>query len=116
MIKADTLVETAAPTGIWFRKFWSIVFGVTGIVSPLAQEGDALATLLRTGSTRPTLSTRSVSHIGGSSRPVNNREGEAEEVPLERFNAYLREEEQADDEAHYDDTQFLDEVEIQYVE
>lgn len=66
------------------------------------------------GSTRPTLSTRSSGHIGSTSGQSNL--SDAEEVPLERFNAFLREEGRADDEAHLDDTQFVDEVDIQYVE
>ena len=69
-----------------------------------------------TGSSRPILSTRSESHVAGSSTRARHAEFDAEEVPLEQFNAHLREEEQPDDDSHLEDTQFVDEVEIQYAE
>ena len=40
----------------------------------------------------------------------------AEVVPIEKFNAFLREEERPDNETHLDDKQWLDGIEIQYVE
>ena len=68
------------------------------------------------GSSRPTLSTRS----GHASRsPRNDSTGNQEdivELPGEALNAHILEEENLGDEAHLDDTQFKDEVDLQYVE
>ena len=68
------------------------------------------------GSTQPTLSTRSGNASAAGSSRAQHHNAEVEEVPFERFAAHVQREEPADDEAHYDDTQFVDEVEIQYVE
>ena len=68
------------------------------------------------GSSRPTLSTRSASLAGGSRNGNQQHDLDAEEVPLERFNARIQEEEDVDDQGHLEDTQFEDEFEIQYVE
>lgn len=38
------------------------------------------------------------------------------EVAAEHFHAFLREEERPEDETHLEDTQWLDEMELQYVE
>ncbi|KAG0575077.1 hypothetical protein KC19_VG316100 [Ceratodon purpureus] len=69
------------------------------------------------GSSRPTFSTRSGN--ARSSPRVGTSTGveeDPEELPVEAFNAIVREEENADDDAHLDDNHFEDEVEIQYVE
>lgn len=68
------------------------------------------------GSTRPILSTRSVPRASSSSMGNRVLGLDAEEVPVEHFNARVQEEEPADDEAHLEDTQFVDEVDLQYVE
>ena len=69
-----------------------------------------------TGSSRPTLSTRSVTHASGSRSGIRQADMDAEEVPPERFMAHVQGEEEADDEGHFEDTQFEDAVELQYVE
>ena len=68
------------------------------------------------GSTRPTLSSRSGPALNAGSSRTSNIDNVEEEVPWEQFNAFVRDEEQADDEGHFEDTQFEDEVGIQYVE
>ena len=68
------------------------------------------------GSGRPTLSSRSGPAVAGTSSAALGVDIAGEEVPWEQFNAYVREEEHADDEGHFEDTQFEDEFEVQYVE
>ena len=69
------------------------------------------------GTSRPTTSSRSTGARapGSSSRAVHGDDA-PEEVPLEQINAFLREEQLPEDDTHLDDTQWLDEVEVQYVE
>ena len=68
------------------------------------------------GSTRPTLSTRSgLAPNAGSSRSAH-LDNDGVEVPWEQVNAFVREEEHADDVGHLEDTQFEDEFDLQYVE
>ena len=69
------------------------------------------------GSSRPTLSARS----GGTNRhetsgSIHEDGDQAEVVPLDQVNAFILHEERPDDEGHLDDTQWEDEVELQFVE
>lgn len=64
------------------------------------------------GSSRPTLRTRSSPALGPSSSATVAPDSAEEEVPLEQFYANVRVEEAADDEGHLEDTQFEDEFEI----
>ena len=69
------------------------------------------------GSTKPTPSSRSMGIHGQASTSRDGRTEEmADVVPAKQFFAFVHEEELPDDDAHLDDTQFLDEMEIQYVE
>ena len=67
------------------------------------------------GSSRPTLSSRSALRDATNSKP-QDISAPVDEVPLEQYHAYLREEERPDDEHHLDDSQFEDEFELQHVE
>lgn len=68
-----------------------------------------------TGSARPMLNTQS-RILPVSSASSARGEDIAEEIPQEEVNTIIREEERPDDDTHLDDTQYEDEVELQYVE
>ena len=69
------------------------------------------------GSSRPSLSVRSdIGNRHDTSASVNEGRDQAEEVPVDQVNAFILHEERPDDEAHLDDTQWEDKVELQFVE